>query len=121
MWKAIRWVLGRIVLTKDFLTRPTPAKHDEARQAALDAKTKNLSLYQYHACPFCVKVRREIRRHALTIELRDAKVAPHNQDLQTGGGRLKVPCLRIDNGDKTTWLYESDEIINYLRKKIQEA
>jgi len=42
-------------------------------QAAIDAQTASLVLYQYEACPFCVKVRRAMKRHALNIETRDVK------------------------------------------------
>lgn len=31
-----------------------------------------------------------------------------------GGGRIKVPCLRIDEGGETRWIYESEDIVAYL-------
>ena len=119
----VRWVLGRLVLGYDFLTRPKPIIREAASQAAIDARTEKLALYQFNACPFCVKVRREMRRHALNIELRDArKDDAHKQALVNGGGKYKVPCLRIsnDSGDPT-WLYESDDIIAFLRKDLNLA
>ena len=70
-----------------------------------------------------MKVRREIRRHGLNIELRDARNDPvHKQALIDGGGRHKVPCLRMKNADgDDTWMYESDDIIAYLKKDLQLA
>jgi glutathione S-transferase len=39
-------------------------------------------------------------------------------DLLQGGGRQTVPCLRIENPDGVTWLYESRDIIDYLRCRL---
>ncbi|MGB0629539.1 MAG: glutaredoxin family protein [Alphaproteobacteria bacterium] len=119
----VRWILGRLVLTYDALTRPKPVTRDAAAQAEMDSRTEKFALYQFNACPFCVKVRRELRRHGLNIELRDARNdAAHKQALIEGGGRFKVPCLQIaaDTGEPT-WLYESDDIIAYLKKDLQLA
>ena len=84
----VRWILGKLVLGYDLLTRPKPMERDAAEQQKLDAETQKLALYQFNACPFCVKVRREIRRYALNIELRDARNDEvHKQALIAGGGR----------------------------------
>ncbi|HEY9081218.1 glutaredoxin domain-containing protein [Magnetovibrio sp.] len=121
--KFVRWLLGRLVLTIDFLTRPQPIKRDPAAQAAIDAKTAPMALYQFEACPFCVKVRRVMRKHALNIELRDAKNnAQFKEELTSQGGKHKVPCLRIENASgEVTWLYESNDIISYLETELQLA
>ena len=60
-----------------------------------------------------MKVRRELRRHALNIELRDARNdEEHKQTLIQWWRALKVPCLQISSGSgEKTWLYESDDII----------
>lgn len=116
----IRWVLGIIILSLDFATRPKPIKRDHNTQKKINRITKNMSLYQYKACPFCVKVRRKLRKHSLNIELKDAKNNKANKnDLKNLGGKLKVPCLKIENntGD-IQWLYESKDIINFLEKEI---
>lgn len=117
--KFIRWFLGRIILLVDFVTTPKGVKRDPKLQAQIDEKAASLSLYQFHACPFCVKVRRAMKRNSLNIELRDAKVdGIHRQELLEQGGKVKVPCLRIDQGDKVTWLYESNDIIAFLEKEV---
>jgi len=118
--KFVRWLLGRLILTIDFLTRPKPIKRKDADQAVIDAKTAKMSLYQFNACPFCVKTRRQIRKKSLNIELRDAKNnMAFKDELLTQGGKHKVPCLRIENGTQDiTWLYESNEINDFLEKEF---
>jgi glutaredoxin len=118
--KFVRWFLGRLILAMDWITRPTPVVRDAAAQAAIDAQTAKMALYQFDACPFCVKVRRQFRKHALHIELRDAKNnAAYKEELTTQGGKHKVPCLRIEESSGTVkWLYESDDIIAYVKNKF---
>lgn len=115
--KVIRWILGKIILGLDKLTAPAPMIRSVAEQKQLDDATAQLKLYQFHACPFCVKVRREIRRLNLKIELVDAlndKAAEAR--LINEGGKRQVPCLYIVNEDKSvTWLYESSAIMIYLQ------
>ncbi|WP_263226656.1 glutaredoxin family protein [Pseudomonas alabamensis] len=113
--KALRVGLGQLIVFGDWISRPAKRKRDPAAQAQVDQAARQLSLYQFHACPFCVKTRRTLHRLNVPVALRDAKHDPvHRQALLEGGGRVKVPCLRIDEGDKTTWMYESKDIIAYL-------
>ena len=116
----IRFVLGRLILFFNWLFTPRSVLRAPEAQAAIDAQTASLVLYQYEACPFCVKVRRAMKRHALTIETRDVK---RNQiareELLAGGGELQVPCLRIEEGDQGyRWMYESTDIIRYLEGRF---
>ena len=115
----IRWILGRLILTINFIFSPKKIKRDAALQQKVDQEVKSLQLYQYQACPFCVKVRRAMHRNTLNIETVDAKQPEHKQRLLEQGGTVKVPCLRIDNGnDDITWMYESSDIITYLEKRF---
>ena len=116
----IRWVLGQIILILDFITPPKPVVREAAAQKAIDDVTASMSMYQFKACPFCVKVRRELKRHALHIELRDAKKeGEFKAELTREGGRHKVPCLRIEKSDNSVeWLYESNDIIAHLKKQF---
>ena len=112
--KFVRWLLGRIVLLIDFLTRPRPIRRDPTAQATIDAKTANMALYQFAACPFCVKVRRVkvIRRVRWSFK----------EELTSQGGKHKVPCLRIENeAGEITWLYESNDIISFLQTEFKLA
>jgi glutathione S-transferase len=91
-------------------------------QARIDAATRNMALYQFRACPFCVKVRHAMRRLGLNIELRDARKDPvHAAELRSEGGRYQVPCLRIENEDGIAWLYESKDIIRWLEERFSRS
>ena len=116
----IRDLLGRIILLLDWLFTPKSIKRDPELQAQLDLKMANYTLYQYLACPFCVKVRRALKRNSLLVETRDAKrCETTKKELLEGGGKLKVPCLRIEGNDgSVSWLYQSSDIIHYLEAQI---
>ncbi len=121
--KFVRWFLGRLILAVNFLTSPKAITRTAAEQDTVDARCAKLALYQFSACPFCVKVRRQMKRLALNIELRDAKNnAAFEEELVREGGSRKVPCLRIDNGaDGVTWMYESNDIIAFLKAEFAPA
>ncbi|KAA8693381.1 Uncharacterized protein ALO80_04697 [Pseudomonas caricapapayae] len=117
--KALRTGLGQLVIGIDLLTRPGRKKRDPQAQAAVAEAAQNLTLYQFHACPFCVKTRRTLRRLNVPVALRDAKNNEiDRQTLLNEGGKIKVPCLRIEEGDKTVWMYESKVIIDYLSQRF---
>ena len=121
--KVIRWILGQVILILDFLTSPKAIVREATAQKAIDDVTATMSMYQFKTCPFCVKVRRELKRHALHIELRDAKNdAELKAELVREGGRHKVPCLRIEKADDSVeWLYESNDIVAYLKNQFNLA
>lgn len=118
--KAIRWFLRRIILALDSLFPPRSLSRDASAQSKVDQQCAELSLYQFEGCPFCVKVRRAIRRLGLKIELRDAQNnARFAEELLAGGGQRQVPCLRIvESGGSIRWMYESGEIIAYLESRF---
>lgn len=120
MMKLIRWVLGKLILFFDSAFKPAEPVLDDAARARLDHATSGLSLYQFEACPFCVKVRREMRRMGIRIPLKDAKNDPAlAEELKREGGQLQVPCLKIESpGQKTRWIYESDDIIAHLKQLV---
>jgi glutaredoxin len=119
-FKTVRAVLAPIILLLDKLTTPRGIKRDPERQQQIDTELKQLALYHYRSCPFCIKVRRASKRLSLDIELRDAL---HNKNHRTalleGGGEIKVPCLRIIEDDgEVRWLYESNDIVQYLQARF---
>jgi len=85
----IRWILGRIILLLNFVFSPKKLKRETDAQATVDAQTQSLQLYQYEACPFCVKVRRDMRRKNLNIKTVNAKKAENKQLLETQGGKFR--------------------------------
>ena len=116
----IRLILGKLILFLDWVFTPRSITRDPAQQALIDGQTASLTLYQYQACPFCVKVRRAMKRQGLKIETRDVKRNDAaREELLAGGGDLKVPCLRIGEGERgAQWMYESREIIGYLEGRF---
>lgn len=119
-FKLVHLIVGPILLTVDWLTTPRGVKRKADEQLRIDEQTKNLIMYQFLICPFCIKTRRAIKRLSLKIETRDAlKHAPSRQQLLEGGGEIKVPCLRITGeNDSVEWLYESNAIIKHLQKNF---
>ncbi len=113
--KVLRYIIGRFLHILNLLTQPSIGQRSDESQRAVEEELKNYSLYQFNRCPFCIKVRRAMRKLNLPIELRNANTnEDFKSDLLAKGGSPKVPCLRI--GDK--WMYESDEIIKYLEKSF---
>lgn len=121
--KLIRLILGRLILLFNWVFSPRTVARAPEQQAVIDEQTSALRLYQYEACPFCVKVRRAMRRNSLNIATRDVKRSDTaREELLAGGGLLKVPCLRIDEpGQASRWMYESSDIIAYLEGRFAKT
>lgn len=65
-----------------------------------------------------MKVRRSAHKLNLPLEYRNVKQHDeYRRELMQGGGKVQVPCLRIDRDGETEWMYESDDIIEYLETK----
>jgi len=117
--KFIRNALGLIIVFIDWISRPKAIVRNTEEQQKVQKLLEGHSLYQFHACPFCVKTRRAIHGLGIEIEKRDInKALEHRTSLENGGGHVKVPCLRIDKDNETQWMYESGEIIDYLIKRV---
>ena len=122
-FKTLRLVLGPVMLLKERLTNPEGVQRDAAAQAAVDLQCQSLALYQFSTCPFCIKVRQEMRRLSLPIDKRDAQHNVINRDeLLQGSGATKVPCLKIteENGE-TRWLQDSNAIVTHLRERFDTS
>lgn len=119
--KAVRNGLGLIIVFFDLVSRPKAIKRSPQEQKKAQASVNGLSLYQFFACPFCVKTRRAIHSLNVDIEARDINKHPHfRTELEKNGGKVAVPCLRIEEGDSTTWMYESNEIIDFLKSRVTQ-
>lgn len=120
--KAIRVTLGSIILAISWLTRGSKIKRSEQEQLQVNATCKSLALYEFHLCPFCIKVRRTLHKLNLPIELRDAKNnQQYRTELEQQGGKIQVPCLRIEEGSEVKWLYESGDINQYLHSRFGQG
>ncbi len=119
-FRTLRLVLTPFMLLSEKLSTPKAAARSTEEQAEVDRVCQELALYQFSACPFCIKVRKEIARLGLNIETRDAQHdGEHRAALEAGGGRIKVPCLLIKHDQRQPeWLYESDAIKAWLQSRF---
>jgi len=117
--KLIRIILGYLIVIIDAIIPVKKVTRNNSEQAAVNNDLKSLTLYEFYLCPFCVRVRRMMRRLNLEIEIRDAKKNnDYRQELLAGGKKIKVPCLRIESNNNVTWMYESKDINTYLMKRF---
>jgi len=115
----IRNLLGGIIAAIDFMTRGSKLKRTAQAQKQVESELEQLSLFQFFACPFCIKTRRAMYKMNLPVVKRNASQgSPFRDELLQGGGKVQTPCLRIEKGDDVQWLYESSAIISYLEKRF---
>lgn len=115
----IRNLLGGIIAFFDIITRGTKLKRSTEAQLQVEQDIQGLTLYQFFACPFCIKTRRAMYKMNLPIKkLSAAKGSPYREQLVQGGGKIQTPCLRIEQADEVKWLYDSSEIIKYLQQRF---
>lgn len=119
-FKSLRVVLGPVLLLKERLTLPRGIVRSQSEQKNVDAQCLSLALYQYKTCPFCIKVRKEMARLSLNITRVDAQaLGAGREELTLKGGLTKVPCLKInDAAGGSQWLYDSEQIVVYLRGRF---
>lgn len=115
----VRMILRFFVIMSDKLRPVSAIEITEEQQTQINKITKDLILYHYPACPFCVKVARKMRVLNMTMEKRDPRIEPFKSELMQGGGEQQVPCLKIGKGDDAIWMYESSEIIMYLEDQFE--
>ena len=71
-----------------------------------------LTLYHKPACPYCQKVIRFMDQNKIFLPLKDTLDNRNREELIKIGGKPQVPCLVIDGKA----LYESDDIVEWLKK-----
>jgi glutathione S-transferase len=97
--------------------RPRGRRVRQARERQPD---KMLELFNFEASPYCRKVREELNELDLDHRVRNvAKRSKRRPELIERGGRMMVPYL-IDPNTGTE-LYESDDIVAYLRETYANA
>lgn len=119
-FKTLRLILGPILLLRERMSAPEGVIRSPEAQREVDRQCAGMALYQFRTCPFCIKVRQEMRRLSLNIEKRDAQHdAANRAALLQGGGKSSVPCLWLrDEQGRERWMYESGDIIAYLRERF---
>ena len=76
-----------------------------------------LLLYYKPTCPYCIKVLDHLQKEDLEISLKNVQTDLKAKDeLLHLGGKMQVPCLFIDGKP----LYESDDIIAYVKENYAE-
>lgn len=75
-----------------------------------------LDLYLLESCPYCHKVMKFLDEHGVEYNQIDISNKFSEQALIKLGGKRQVPFL-IDN-DRNIQMYESDDIIEYLKTII---
>ncbi len=90
-------------------------------QRQLDQALAGMVLYERRWCPFCMRVNLTLRSLGLEIERVDIGADPEAaRRLEAEGGKRMVPCLYIPDSGSGQWLYESADIIAYLRALVEE-
>ena len=75
----------------------------------------DLLLYYFDTCKYCQKVLAFMNQESIQIPVKDIVGDANNmKELLERTGRYRVPCLFI-NGEP---LYESEDIINWLKKSL---
>ncbi len=73
-----------------------------------------LDLYVSQYCPYCKKVMNFLRENDIDFNEKDVSVSENFDKLLSLGGKDQVPFLNdIDND---VLMYESDDIIEYIKK-----
>ncbi len=115
----IRNLLGGIIAFFDVITRGAKLKRTREAQQQVEKDAAGLTLYQFFACPFCIKTRRAMYKMNLPIVKRNASQgSPFRDELLQGGGKVQTPCLRVESDSGVEWLYESSAIISYLERRF---
>ena len=84
--------------------------------------SETYELYYSEICGFCHRVRRYLDQVGWQLPLKDTLRDPDARaELIRGGGKAQVPCLRIRRDGEDVWLYESLDIIDYLKARREEA
>lgn len=74
-----------------------------------------LILFHRESCPYCTKVRHFLMDNSISyVSVVSAKGSPSRKILMKLGGKEQFPFL-VDT-DKGEMMYESEDIIEYVRK-----
>ena len=77
----IRFVLGRIILFLDWMTSPKPIPISRERIEFIQEKVKDMEIYEFKACPFCVKAKNLLKSKGIEYEEKNIAEGYKIQDL----------------------------------------
>ncbi len=72
------------------------------------------TLYVETGCPYCAKVLQTIDELGISVEQKNIADSGVSEELIARGGKRMVPYL-VDS-DRDTEMYESDDIVAYLKE-----
>lgn len=102
-----------------WFTRPAQIQRTEQQRKLLATLMAGLTIYDYRGCSRSLKLRNELHRLNLDIPYCDIrKCQIHHDNLLSQRGTLNVPCLRIEENHRVTWLDEPEQIIHYLNGRF---
>ncbi len=79
---------------------------------------ESYQLFKTDLCGFCYRVRDFAEEKGISLTLRDTMTDMEAfRELLQGGGRSTVPCLKIQREKEVIWMYESLDIIDYLKEQ----
>ncbi|MBS1963564.1 MAG: glutathione S-transferase N-terminal domain-containing protein [Bdellovibrionales bacterium] len=83
-------------------------------------KLRGCELYHFQVSPFAARVRRALAELQVEIPIHDVlEDDAAFAALMRGGRRDQVPCLKIARaGEPERWLYESREIVRFLKETV---
>jgi glutaredoxin len=88
-----------------------PATYETPDGIPSPDEPRELVLYKFDTCPFCIRVMRVLDQTGVQAEMRDTRTDPAaRQELLDRTGRTQVPCLFIDDVP----LFESRDISQWL-------
>lgn len=117
--KVLRNAVAMPIIFIDWVTRPKPIERSDDQQRLVEQELQSMTLYQLYGCPFCIKTRRTLKRLNLPMEIRSVQQgSPYRTELEQGGGRIQVPCLKVSGPQGDQWMYESSDIIQFLSNKF---
>ncbi|MGA1740775.1 MAG: glutaredoxin [Pseudohongiellaceae bacterium] len=115
----IRKIIDSFLSLFDWFNRPQPIARSEEESRKLAKATSGLALYDYKGCMASRKTRHEIRRLNIDIERRDiGKCTIHQDNLLAEFGKLKAPCLRIEEKGEVHWIDEPEKIVFFLHDRF---
>jgi len=115
----IRKIIDSFLSLFDWFNRPQPIARSEEESRKLAKATSGLALYDYKGCMASRKTRHEIRRLNIDIERRDiCKCTIHQDNLLAEFGKLKAPCLRIEEKGEVHWIDEPEKIVFFLHDRF---
>ncbi|KAI1696482.1 hypothetical protein Ddc_20397 [Ditylenchus destructor] len=117
--KALRVGLGHVIIAGDFLTRPRKKTAFRRATGTGERSGQGTDPVSVPRLPVLCEDPPHLAPLNVPVALKDAKNNEQaRQTLLEQGGKIKVPCLRIEENGQTTWMYDSKMIIDYLDKRF---